>query len=240
MAQVSGEIVVPTADMPAYLAVPQGEGPWPGVVVVHDALGMTTDVRHQANWLADNGYLALAPDLYSWGGRPRCMFAAMRALSSGVGRSFEDLEAARRSLSERTDCTGRIGVIGFCMGGGYALALAATGSYDASSVNYGVLNDRLLSTLSRACPIVGSFGAEDRSLRKAPAKLEKILTANRIEHDIKVYPGAGHGFINDHAPGETPSWAIFAGRFANTGYHESSARDARARILSFFGEHLAH
>jgi carboxymethylenebutenolidase len=225
-------------EMPAYVAAPQGEGPWPGVVVISDALGMTSDLRHQADWLASEGYLAAAPDLYYWGGRLRCMFSAMRQMSSGDGEIYRDFATVREWLRGDERCTGHIGVIGFCMGGGFALMLAATGDYDASSVNYGSLPGDAATTLAEACPIVASYGGRDRSLAKAPDVLNRALDANDVPHDIEVYPDAGHGFLNDHPPGETPLWALISGWFVSTAYHEPSAIDARRRIVAFFDQHL--
>ena len=231
-------IDLPDGDLPAYLATPTSDPPWPSVVVIHDALGMTTDLRGQADWLAEAGYLALAPNLYHRGSRMRCLFATIRDAASGQGPTFNDLETARCWLVDRDDTTEAIGVIGFCMGGGLALLLATRPGYQASSVNYGSLPRDSADLLANACPVVASYGTKDRSLRTAPAQLEQLLTAHHISHDIKVYPDAGHGFLNNHAPGETPAWALITGRLAHTGYHEPSATDARLRILTFFDGHL--
>lgn len=225
-------------EMPIHLATPAGQGPWPGVVVISDALGMTSDLRYQADWLAQEGFLAAAPDLYYWGGRIRCMFSAIRQLSAGEGEVFEDFETTRRWLTERRDCNGRIGVIGFCLGGGFALLLAATSGYAVSSVNYGPVPDDAMTQLADACPVVGSYGGKDRTMGKDPELLERVLAANDVPHDIKVYPDAGHSFLNDHPSEEMPLWALVAGKFAASGYHEASALDAHHRIIAFFKTHL--
>ena len=227
-------------DMPVYVARPDRPGPAPGVVVIHDALGMTTDLRNHADWLASHGYLTAAPDLFYWGSPTRCLFAVMRQAIKREGDVFEDLELARTWLLDQEGCSGRVGVIGFCLGGGFALLLAADRGFDASSVNYGDVPKDALELLADACPIVGSYGAKDWTLRKAPGRLEETLTKLGIAHDVAVYSEAGHSFLNDHEPSESPRWAMVMGKLSRSEYHEPSAVDARRRIIEFFETHLRH
>jgi carboxymethylenebutenolidase len=120
------------------------------------------------------------------------------------------------------------------MGGGFALALAATNRrFLASSVNYGTVPNDAEELLKTACPVIGSFGAQDYMMKGAASRLKTGLTINGVAHDVKEYPDAGHAFLNTH-DGAT-GWVM-----ARIGmrYHEPSAADARARILAFFGRHL--
>lgn len=226
-------------DMPLYVGVPDGEGPWPGVVVVSDALGMTTDLCNQVDWLAEEGYLAAAPNLHYWAGRGRCLFATMRQFLAGEGQVFEDLESVRRWLVDHEMSSGSVGVVGFCLGGGFALLLAGMGGYDAASANYGGLTKKSLATLAEGCPIVGSYGALDKGLSKEPHRIAEALAAHSIPYDVKVYADAGHGFLNNHVDEEVPVWGMVMGKISTNEYHEPSALDARRRIISFFDTHLS-
>src|SRR5438067_1830796 len=181
-------MAIPVADgaIRGYLAEPikevAGEPPWPGVVVIHDISGLKQDTRNITDRIATAGYLALAPDLFSRGGFVRCVKSVFQSLMAGAGPAFEDVEAARRLLADRPDCTGKVGVVGFCMGGGFALVAASRG-FDASAPYYGQL-PKDLSVLDGACPIVASFGKKDATLKGAAAKLETELTQREIPHDV--------------------------------------------------------
>jgi carboxymethylenebutenolidase len=221
------------ATIPGYLAVPVTAGPWPGVVVIHEAFGLNDDIRRKADQLAEHGYLALAPDLY--GGRHwiRCIRAAIRQISARSGPAFDALEAARGFLAGRDDCTGKTGVIGFCMGGGFALLCAPRGGFSAASVNYGQVPADAEAVLRGSCPVVGSFGARDFEGTKPAERLQRALVVLDIPHDVEVYPGSGHRFMTESSGAS----AVLA-RFARMSYQEADANDAWRRIYAFFGEHL--
>ncbi|NNN09894.1 MAG: dienelactone hydrolase family protein [Acidimicrobiaceae bacterium] len=217
-----------------YLVRPEGDGPWPGVVLVHELFGLDEVMKRQAARMARAGYLAVAIDLYSAGGAKRCLVSTMRSLFSGTGRAYTDIETARQWLLRRDDCTDKIGVVGFCMGGGFALVCA--GDFDAASVNYGQLPKNHEEVLARACPIVGSYGAADKSLRGVAAKLDAALTAAGVAHDVKEYQGVGHSFMNDAPVGPRVLRPLF--KIAGMGPNPHAAADAWARIEDFFSLHL--
>ncbi|MGI5218557.1 dienelactone hydrolase family protein [Nocardia sp. CA-290969] len=228
------EFPAPRGPLPGHLSVPGSGGPWPGVVVVHDAFGLTADIRRITDRFAANGYLALAPALYRRGSRVGCVVRTLRALQDGRGDAVDDLVAARDHLAADARCTGRVASAGFCMGGGFCLLLAPRGVFDATAPNYGVA-PRGLDALRDACPTVASYGGGDRMLRGAAAQLEEVLTDGGVPHDVREYPGVGHSFMNDW---RTPAPLRVVERTAGLAYSEPEAEDAWRRITAFFDEHL--
>ena len=232
----SVSVVTSAGVVPGYLATPTGEGPWPGVVVIHEAFGLTDDIREVADRFATEGYLAFAPDLLATGNRIACLVRLARAMSSGSGAPVDQILGVRDWLADGPDCTGKVGIAGFCLGGGFAIVMANQG-FDVSAAQYGRLPKNLQSAISGSCPMVASYGALDRTLVGAAATLESALAEAEVRHDVKQYPEAGHSFMTT---GSAPAWMGPVDRVSgmHQGYVDTAANDAWQRILTMFDSAL--
>jgi len=213
-----------TEQRPAYLARPDGAGPFPAVVVIHEIFGLTENIKDIAERFATAGYVALAVDLFAERNRALCIFNVLRSqlFSSFDNNGINELKSALTYLSEQPGVDGaRVGTIGFCMGGGFAIAWACTDNRLQAIAPYYGANPRPLEAVKRSCPVVGSYPEKDFTAGVG-RKLDAELTKNNIVHDIKVYPDAKHSFFNDK--GAT--------------YNVEAAQDSWSRVLTFFGEHL--
>lgn len=211
----------------------------PAVIVLHDVRGLSDHYRDVTDRFAAEGFFALAPDLYTREGTPNletmdAVFAWMRGLSDE--RVLADIDAAVRSLQIRPEVRPRsIGIVGFCMGGQYALMAACRVPVLAACVSfYGMLRyaekseRKPASPLDLApalvCPYLGLFGEEDALIPRADVKeLETTLRRNGKKFRTKTYAGAGHAFFNDRRP---------------DAYRPDASKDAWTRTLAFFREHL--
>lgn len=237
---IESDVAIPSLNggqLPGFLARPEdsaGTGRHPALVMVYEAFGMTSEMRRIARELAAQGYTVLVPDLFARGKvRALCVAATMATMLRGRGAALGDLESARRWLAAQpTVEPRRIGTIGFCMGGGFALLLAGTGMYRVSAPFYG----RAPLPLERACPVVASFGGRDRGTPSAyPQQLTAELDRHGVAHDVKTYPEAGHSFMTR---GEGAAAKVMPHLPIHAEYHEPSATDAMSRVLAFFREHL--
>jgi carboxymethylenebutenolidase len=222
-----------------YAAWPRREERLPAVVVVHDVRGPSPHFRDIAERFAQEGFFALAIDLYSREGAPLlptmdAVLAWMHQLSDA--RVIRDIDSAVRFLQSRPDVRGRsIGIVGFCMGGQYAFMAACSVPSIAACVSfYGMLRyaentpikpESALDMAPRlGCPYLGLFGEDDALIPRADVKeLESILRRNGKNFQTKTYPGAGHAFFNDTRP---------------DAYRPEAAKDAWARALAFLRVHL--
>jgi carboxymethylenebutenolidase len=210
-----------------YLATPADDkGKHPAVIVIQEWWGLNDWVKEQADRFAKDGMVALAVDLYRGkiATSPDEAHELMRGLPED--RAMADLKAGFRYLEDRKDVDPhRIGVIGWCMGGGYSLMLAqAEPKLAAAVVNYGHLMTDPNEIAKIKVPLLGNFGGEDRGIPPADVKaFESALKKDGKSADFKIYEGAGHAFMNPNNKG---------------GYVASATEDAWKRIDRFFAEHL--
>lgn len=221
-------VAVPRANakgvMESYLAKPEGSGMFPAILVIHEIGGLNDNIRDISRQFAERGYVALGVDLFANRNRMVCIMQIMhgmliRPLHNSV---LADLKSAVSVLQQQSQVDkNRIGVVGFCMGGAYALQLAITEKgMKAASVFYGA-NPKPLEAVAEACPIVGSYPDKDFTT-KAARELEASLTKYDVPHDLKIYDNTEHSFFSQQ----------------RTPFEVEASKDAWQRMLSFFEKHL--
>jgi carboxymethylenebutenolidase len=200
--------------LPYFVSLPAADGPWPGVVVIHEGGGISPQLLRVCQRLAGEGYAAIAPDLFfRSGGSDAADYATLMG-ALVPEQVLGDVEASAGIL--RRLGAGKIGVTGFCMGGRYSWHTALHGKGFAAAVGFygGGIADDLGEP---RCPTLLFFGGQDPYI--APADIARVAAHHP---DTIVYPEATHGFMRDRSDS----------------YDEPSATDAWARTLAFFGEQL--
>lgn len=181
-----------------YVATPEGEGPYPAVILIHEWDGLNDRIRQVADALADEGYVALAADLYSGrtGSNREENMALVREVRDRPDYVIANLDAAQAWLRNRPDVTGKIAAMGWCFGGGVALSYALGGdAHDGTAIFYGSLVTDPDSLAAIDHPVYGTFAEMDEGI--PPDQVEEFVTALRevgVENDVHVYDAVGHGF----------------------------------------------
>lgn len=211
-----------------YLSVPDGEGPFPAVILIHEWNGLVDRVRQVADALADEGYVALAADLYSGrtGTNRDENMALVQEARGDMGMVIANLDAAAAYLRNRSDVTGRVGAMGWCFGGGIALSYGLGGeSHDATAIFYGGLLDDPEALAALDHEVYGTFGQLDQN--PSPESVNAFATAldaAGIENDLHIYDAVNHGF-----------WLRVEQEPATRG---PAAEDAWARLKAYLGRTL--
>lgn len=211
-----------------YLAVPEGAGPFPALILIHEWNGLSDRVRQVADAFADLGYVALAADVFRGrtGSTREENMALVQEAHANPDALIANLDAAQGHLRQRSDVTGKIGVMGWCFGGGVALSYALGGEHhDATAIFYGSLVDDPAELARLDHPVYGTFAEMDQGIpREQVERFAAALDSIGIDNDIHVYDAVGHGFWlrvdEDRATREAP------------------ATDAWSRLVRFLGRVL--
>jgi carboxymethylenebutenolidase len=210
----------------AVIYAPEGKGPFPGILVIHEYWGLNDWVKEQASKLADQGYVALAIDLYR--GKVATTPDEAHEIMRGVpeDRAARDLHAAFEFLKSQSNVKkDRIASIGWCMGGGYSFNVALQEpTLTADVINYGHLATDPESLKKINASILGIFGGQDRGITVEDVKkFEQSMKQMGKKVEIVIYPNAGHAFENPNN---------------KAGYRADDAADAWKRTVKFLAETL--
>lgn len=209
-----------------FLAAPDGPEPRGAVVVIQEWWGLDAHIQDVARRFAAEGYVALAPDLYHGAVTHEPDEARKLAMALQIPEAVKDMAGAAAYLAARPDIQPRkVGVIGFCMGGSLALALAANSPHIGAVASfYGGREIPEEQLRAITAPVLAIFGEADEGIPpERHALLDRVFTATGLLHAIYVYPGAPHAFFNDTRPEV---------------YRPLAAQDAWVRTLAWFDKYL--
>ena len=204
MALVTKDVQIPggTDGLSAYLAQPEGAGKFPALVIIHEAYGLNDGIRAIARRFAEQGYAALAVDLFVGRNRTVCMarFMSGMFLNSLHHGAIQDLRVSLSYLETLPEIdSNRMGAVGFCLGGSFAIAWACGDDRLKAIAPFYAMNPRPLTAVERLCPVVGSYPDSDFTT-SAGRKLDEALDGYHIDHDIKIYPEFDPFLLQCHAP----------------------------------------
>jgi carboxymethylenebutenolidase len=211
--------------MRGYFARPaNASGKLPGVLVIHENRGLNPYIEDVARRLAVANYVAFAPDaLTPLGGYPGDEEKAVKLFATlDAGKRTEDLVTAAGYLKARPECTGKIGVVGFCFGGGIANLLAVRLPDLAAAVPFYGAQPSAADTAKIKAPLLIHYAGLDDRINAGWPAYETALKANAVKYQMHMYAGTNHGFHNDTTPR----------------YDEAAAKLAWSRTLAFFSENL--
>lgn len=210
-----------------YIATPNGNGPWPAVIVIQEWWGLDAQTKSIADRFAQEGYLAFAPDLYH--GELAQLGdgdTAMKLVQKYGPNAYLDLQSMFDALTSHPDCNGKIGSVGFCFGGRMSLTLGISRPLNAICTFYGGGMQTIFGQLrtNLKAPVLGLFGDADVSIPAGTVEeFDKLLDEVGVEHEVIMYPNSGHAFFRDSDPQV---------------YIPEASKDAWERVKKFFHMHL--
>jgi carboxymethylenebutenolidase len=225
------EVTIPGGEdapsLPAFAVLP--EGATRGAVVIHEIFGRRPEIDRVVERFASAGYAAVAPDLFHHG-RFACLRDVFRAIKTGDGVCVRQGRNARAWLCAEAGLdASRVGLIGFCFGGGYALMAGA--GWGAVSANYG--HAPSVQAMRGVGPVIGCYGSRDKTLKKGAEELrEKLAAVGQDDNEVHVFD-AGHSFLTDG----NPHWLGKLMPFG-LGSYPDAREDGWRRIMAFFDAHL--
>ena len=226
-------------EMSGWMCLPDpSEKPGPAVLVIHEILGLIDNLKPLLRQFADNGYVALCPNLFDKPGlKPFCVAKTVYSMMSAEGSSVDDLQAAIDYLKDQDGVDeNKLGVAGFCFGGGFALVMGLSPDIKASAPYYGTCPS-FFKKVEQSCPVIASYGGKDLTMKTQIKPLKRALEDANIEHEVNIYPNAGHSYMVKQKERSIASKLMQISPM-RISYKKDEAEESWEKMLAFFTKHV--